>query len=280
MKKFFNSLGFKTAALLVCVAILGCVAAAASSKKSSPLSSFVGAVFTPLQKAAAYISEGMSNFTGSFVSSDYYRAENERLQNEIADLRSQLVDYEQTKQKLDSYKDFLGLKEKNPDYEFAAASVITRDTADMYYSFVLDCGSSDGVKVNDPVIYGSYLAGVVKEVRTSSCVVETFMNPGINVSVYEVRSREEGYVCGSPILAVESKCKMSGLSRNTEASHGGIICTSGIGGVYPRDLIVGTVSEIVDETADISSYAVIVPGIDFNELTDVFVLTNFAGKGE
>ena len=280
MKKFFHSAGFKTAVIFICVALIGCVAAAAAADGSSPFSKVLGTVFSPLQKAAAYISDSLSDFSGSFVSSGYYRKENERLQDEIADLREQLVDYEQSKQKLDSYKEFLGLKEKNPDYKFVSASVIARDTADMFYSFVLDCGSADGVEKNDPVIYGSYLAGVVKEVRTSSCVVETFMKSNINVSVYEVRSREEGYVSGTAMLAADGKCRMSGLSGNTAVANGGIVCTSGIGGVYPRDLIVGTVEEVNDETVDISSYAVLTPGIDFNELTDVFVLTDFAGKGE
>ncbi len=280
MKRFFGSSAFKCIAVLLCAAVLGCVAASYSEKGTSPISSALGVVFTPMKKAAAVISDGLSDFNGRFVSSEYYRRQNEQLENEIAELRGQLVDYEQTKQKLDSYEEFLELKQANPDYKFASGSVIARDAADMYYSFVLDCGSNDGVSVNDPVIFGSYLAGVVKEVRTSSCVVKTFLDPSVNVSAYEVRSREEGFAEGDTMLAFDGCCRFSGLSRDTAVTKGGIVCTSGIGGIYPRDLIIGTVSEVADETADISSYAVVVPGIDFGELTDAFVLIGFAGKGE
>ena len=95
-----------------------------------------------------------------------------------------------------------------------------------------------------------------------------------------MRSREEGYVSGNPSLALEGQCRLSGLQRDTAVSAGGIVCTSGVGGIYPRDLIIGTVNEVVDETVDISAYAVLEPGIDFGELTDAFVLIDFAGKGE
>ena len=190
------------------------------------------------------------------------------------------MDYEQTAQKLDEYEKMLGLKESNPDFKFAAGTVIARDAADRYGAFVLDCGSADGVAVDDPVLCGNYLVGVVKAVRVTSCTVETFLHPEISVSAYEVRSREEGYVSGDAALAGRGMCRLGGLAGDTAVSVGGIVCTSGIGGIYPRDLIVGTVREIKTETADISAYAVLEPGVDLSALTAAFVLTDFAGKGE
>lgn len=280
MKKWFRSVSFKVLVILLCASALGCVAASLSRGASSPVTNALGVVFAPLERAAAYVSDGIAHANGRFVSSGYYMGEIDRLQSQIEDLRSQLVDYEQSRQKLALYEEFLGLKERHPDYTFAPGTVIARDSTDLYDSFVLDCGSVDGVSVNDPVIYGAYLAGVVKEVRTSSCVVKTCLNPGVSISAYEVRSREEGYVEGTAQLALDGSCRMSALSRNTAVSRGGIVCTSGIGGIYPRDLIIGTVTLVADETADISSYAVIEPSVDFHDLTDVFVLTDFSGQGE
>lgn len=280
MKKWFHSVSLKVLSVLLCAALLGCIAANLTENASSPFSTVLGTVFTPLQKVSAFLSDNWKESKWRFVSSGYYMKEMERMQKEIDSLRSQLVDYEQSRQKLTLYEEFLGLKEKNPDYTFVAGSVIARDSVDMYQSFVLDCGSTDGVSVNDPVIYGANLAGIVKEVRASSCVVKTFLNPGISVSAYEVRSREEGYVEGNALLAKDGSCRLSALSRNTAISNGGIVCTSGIGGIYPRDFIIGTVKEVADETADISSYAILTPAVDFQSLTDVFVLTDFAGKGE
>ncbi|MBR1810169.1 MAG: rod shape-determining protein MreC [Clostridia bacterium] len=280
MKKLIGSPKFKIISALLCAALLGVVLAASAAGGASPFSRAVSVVFTPLQKAAAFVSAQMSDFSASFVSSKYYQNAMKDMQDEIDELRAQLVDYADAKQKLASYENFLGVKEAHPDYTFAAGTVIARDGAELYDTLELDCGTADGVAAGDPVIFGNYLVGVVRQVRATSCVVETYLNPDVKVSVYEVRSREEGFASGTAALAKDGLCRMAGLSRDTAVSKGGIVATSGIGGIYPKDLILGTVTEVRDETADISSYAVIEPGIPMQTLTDAFVLIDFAGKGE
>ena len=71
---------------------------------------------------------------------------------------------------------------------------------------------------------------------------------------------------------------MPGLSSSTAVTAGGIVCTSGVGGKFPRDLIIGTIVDIVDGTVDISASAIIKPGVDFSNITDVFVITSFDGQ--
>ena len=86
-----------------------------------------------------------------------------------------------------------------------------------------------------------------------------------------------GYPGGPLIdkLAKEGKCKMANLSSSTDISYGSIICTAGISGTMPKGLIIGTVDEIADETTDISSYAVISPGVKMDDLSSCFVLTDY-----
>ncbi len=280
MRKFLKSSAFRIAAVLLCAALLGCVAASSTLGGATPLSRAVDFVFTPLEKLSAAISKNLSDMNAAFTSSRYYQEKMREMQDTIDELRSQMVDYEQTAQKLADYEAVLGLKESNADYVFAAGSVISRDSSDGYYSFVLDCGAKDGVALNDPVVSGQYLVGVVKEVRDTSCVARTFLSPEINVSAYEVRSREEGFISGTAALSRRGECSFSGLEKGTSVAKGGIVCTSGIGGLYPRDLIIGTVTEVLDEAENASAYAVVVPGVNVSELVTAFVLTDFAGKGE
>ena len=138
--------------------------------------------------------------------------------------------------------------------------------------------SISGISKDDPVIYGNYLVGVVESVTPTQCTVSTILNPDVNVSAYEVRTRDMGYVTSSVSLAREGHCQMPGLQASTAITTGGVVCTSGIGGVFPRDLIIGTVVDVVDATVDISASAIIKPGVDFNKLTDVFVITSFDGQ--
>ena len=72
---------------------------------------------------------------------------------------------------------------------------------------------------------------------------------------------------------------MAGLERTTDIAPGGIVLTSGIGGVYPKGLILGTVTQVCDSDYDLTSYAVITPGAKIDELEDIFVITDFKGQG-
>ena len=72
---------------------------------------------------------------------------------------------------------------------------------------------------------------------------------------------------------------LSGLDKGTEVSIGGLVCTSGIGGIYPKGLIIGKISDIQDSEHDISLNAVIEPGVKITELEDIFVITDFKEQG-
>ncbi|MBR3439734.1 MAG: rod shape-determining protein MreC, partial [Clostridia bacterium] len=179
----------------------------------------------------------------------------------------------------EAYEKFLEIKEKNPDYKFTAGTVIGRDSADTSGSFKLNCGSLDGVSVNDPVISGEYLIGVVSEVTPTTCVVLSVFDPQVNASAYEIRTGEMGYTDTTVKMASQNRIRFAGLTKETAIAEGGIVCTSGVGGVYPANLIIGTITEIDDATVDISAAAVIEPAADLKTVTGVFVITEFEGQG-
>lgn len=278
MKKFFSSIKFRITLAVLCALLLAVFFAAVTTNGSSPLSSAVSFVMTPLENAALKIAQSFEDFNGYFVSSGVYMQQIEELESRINELRSEMVEYEKTKHKLEAYEDFLGVKEENPDFTFVPAEIIMRDTSDYYGSFTLNAGSADGISVNDPVIYADNLIGVVNTVNQNNCTVYTLFNPDISVTAYEIRTRESCYTEADYFLSQEGIIKLSGFRKNTPVVSGGIVCTSGIGGIYPKDLIIGTVKEIRNDVTGLSSYALITPGVDFTKLTDVFVITDFEGK--
>lgn len=280
MKNFFRSVKFKVIMCVLAALFGGMLLAAFTSSAQSPLTSVAGVIYKPFQKAATYIAEKTQDWKGSFVSSSEYKKQVAELKSEVEVYNAQLVDYERTKQKLEAYEEFLQVKEDNPDYEFVSASVVSRNTADVYDSFTLDKGSSSSIKVNDPVIYGNNVVGVVKSVGITTCVVKTILDPSLNIGVYEIKSRENGYSNTTAALSYEGFCKMSGLTKDTAVAAGGIVCTSGLGGIFPRDLVVGTVTAVKNEETDISVYGLIEPAVDVRSLNDVFVITAFAGMTE
>lgn len=254
----------------------GIFLAAFTSDAVSPFTSAAGIIYKPVQKVATYFAEKTAEWKGSFVSSSVYRDKIAELESEADVYNAQLVDYERTKQKLQAYEEFLEVREDNPDYEFCSASIVTRNTADVYDSFTLDKGSLDGVEANDPVIYGNNIVGLVNDVGATTCTVKTILDPTLNISVYEIKSRENGYSNTTAALSYDGLCKISGLSKDTAVAVGGIVCTSGLGGIFPRDLTVGTVTAIKSENTDISVYGIIEPAVDVRSLNDVFIITSFA----
>ncbi len=278
MARFFKSTAFKIFAVVAAALLAGSLFALVSRSGSSPVNSAVSFVFGPLTRLSTYVAAQFEDLPISFKSSSALSAQVDELEKKVDTLTDQLVDYEQVKQKNKFYQEFLELKEEHSDYEFVEAAVIGRDAADNLGYFTINKGSLHGISKNDPVIYGEYLVGVVESVTPTQCKVSTVLNPKVNVSAYEVRSRDSGFVTSSVELAREGYCCMPGLKASTAITTGGIVCTSGIGGVFPRDLIIGKVDDVVEATVDISSSAIIKPGVDFNKLTDVFVITSFDGQ--
>ena len=279
MRKFLHSFQFKVIVAVLAVLIAGIVTAAVTYNSASPVSSVFGTIFEPVHHLTAKISEGFRSFTGSFVSSDTYRAENEELKKQVEQYQNELADYEEMKRQNEQYEQLLQVREQHPDQKYETAIVIGRDTSDPFGGFSINAGSTSGVSVNDPVISGSYLVGIVTDVYPTYSKVRTILDPKINISAYEIRTREEGVVSGTSELAASGLCRLTNLTSTTAVSPGGVVYTSGVGGLFPRDLIVGTVSEIRGSESDISSYAVLKPGVDILSLQDVTVITEFDGQG-
>lgn len=275
MKNLVKSAPFKLVVSIIALLVVGAIISAANGHGETAQSSVVGTVFAPCHYVAQKIANGIDNIAGTVSGDDQYVKEIKDLQSQVGDLQSKLVDYENLKKQNELYKEFLSIKEENKDYKFVEASVIGRDSADIYKSFTISKGLVNGVAVGDAVLYGKYLVGVIDKAYPDYCVVKTILSPKFNVSAYEIISGEVSYVTGTASLAKDGKCKMANLDASTKITHESIICTAGVGGTVPKDLIIGTVDDISDETTDISSYAVVSAGVDIDEITTCFVLTDF-----
>ena len=243
-------------------------------------SEFLYIVTYPFKKVTLVISNGVSGVLDNFVSIKELREENEQLSEEIKRLNEKLVDHERMKHQNQLYKSFLGIKQDNPDYEVAEAWVISRDPDNRFGSFTIDKGSLAGISPRDPVITSDGLVGVVWEVGLTSSKVRTILDVSVDVSAYSISSRDTGVITGDIELSFDGRCKMSYLARNSEIQEGELVVTSGVGGLFPNEIIIGTVEDILPEAHGISQYAIIKPAADPLSVKDVFVITGFYGKAD
>ncbi|MCL2105882.1 MAG: rod shape-determining protein MreC [Oscillospiraceae bacterium] len=276
MRRLFKNTALRLFAVVMAALVAGALLSLALRGGSSPITSAVSVVVSPLQGLCARAANGLQDFFSYFRSSAVLRAEIDRQAKEIEEIRARIVEFDSANQKLALYEEFLELKREKPSYQFAEASVIGKDAAGQFRTFTLNRGSSSGIQVNNPVLYGKYLVGLVTKVELTSCTVRTILHPEVNVSVYETLTGE-GRVSNTTVeLSQEGLCQVAELDRSTAVATGGYICTSGVGEIYPRDLIVGTVLEVIDDSQSLTATAIVLPAADFDALRDVFVLTSFS----
>ncbi len=279
MKDFFHTRSFKV--LVASVFVLLGLLLYTNSVGSSITANLLGFLSSPMQKISTGITTNAAVLADQLtLNADELQAENNALKEEITKLREQLVDYYQIKQENEQFRTVLELKEENRDYQMLPATVIGRDPNDVFYGFSIDQGSLNGVSKNDPVITGDGVVGWVSEVYATSSQVTTLFSPNTKIGAIAKKSRDTGVTGCDITLADEGLIKLAYLTSENKVEAGDIITTTGLSGMYPKDLLIGTVKEVLYEDSGVSQYALVEPFVDIKNVRDVFVLTDFEGKGE
>jgi len=276
LKDFFKGKIFKVIVAVVALLIGIMVYQAASGGFASLPEAVVGTVVTPIVKISSGISDSVAGFFNSILSAKDIEKENKELKSELSEAYEKLSDYEKYKNENERLKEMLGIKEDHPDYKMEAASVIGRDSASAFGKFTVNKGSLNGIELNAPVITDDGLVGIVTHVGPTYSVVTTILDPEINIGIYNSRTRETGVVSGSVDLSDDGKTKLRLLPRDTALLRGDIIETSGIGGMFPSGILLGTVDSINAENSGVSMYAEIRPIVDVTRVSDVVIVTDFA----
>ena len=202
------------------------------------------------------------------------KAENEQLKRELADVTVQKRELEQLK----------GLSEINSagglaTYEPVPARVIARSPSSWYQTFQLNKGSSDGVRVDQPVVNGAGLVGKVKEVSDGNAVVMLLTDPEFGVSARSLKSGEPGSV--HPAVGAAGDLRFELVPNAKEVRRGERIITAGtstsarvsdLRSLYPRGIPIGTVKRIETGEGELDRVIHVEPAADLHSLDIVEVL--------
>ena len=278
MRFFFRSRQFKIILAVAAALIAVSVAFAVIGGRMSPQADIIGTVTAPFRSLAAKISGGISEFVSIYTEGEKLSLENAELESEIAELREQLADYEQTKSENEFYKNYLEIKDNNPSFQFAAATLISRDKEDPYMGFVINKGRVNGIEANDPVITEAGHVGYVSQTGLTTSKVVTVLSAELTAGALDNRTNDSGILSGTAELAGEGLTKFYNLSRSCNIAVGDYVVTSGEG-IFPSGLLIGTIKSIGSDKYNTSIYANIEPFVDFSEIKGVMVITDFEGQG-
>ncbi|MGN0650520.1 MAG: rod shape-determining protein MreC [Oscillospiraceae bacterium] len=280
MKEFFHSVKFR---ILICIAalLLGLMAYVAVSAGIETLpEQIISTITYPFTAAANTISDSVSGFFDKLLNADTYKAQNDELREKLSEMYGRTMDYDEVAAENARLREMLGIKERNPSFIFTEPCDITSRTAgDIYGSFTINRGSRDGISINDTVISTVGLVGRVSELGAGYATVSTILSPQMNVGVTTVRTKTTGVIENDLESAENGMCLMSNILKDADIAVGDVIVTSGQSGLFPSGIIVGTVKEVFDDANGLSKHALIEPTEDCFDVTSVFVVTDFNGKG-
>lgn len=260
-KSFFIIMIAVTAAILAIMAV--------SFKTETSAASAIGSVFAPVQKAAAFIVNGISGGIADIKNSSKNARSLKLLKKKNAELSDEVRMLESYKKENEQLRSLLELKKNDTEGNYTAANVIGRDSDGVYYTLTIDKGSRDGIKQDASVIVSEGLVGAVCEVAKNFSKVRTLLDAESSVSVICPRSGDMAIVDGAS--GQNGLCSMNYIDKDAKIVVGDSVETSGTGGVFPRGILVGKVTAIKNDDRGLTMTAIVETGANPRKIKEVLV---------
>ena len=226
----------------------------------------------PIQNGFTYLKNKISGNDAFFADMDTLKAENEELKQKNSELEQSLRELEIIKAENETLKEYVNLKDKYADYNAIPADVINRDISNYSSTIVINVGSEDGIKTDMTVIADSGLVGHIISVTNHTAKVQTIVDTASAVTAKMSTTDDSIVVQGT--LESKSTLRATFIPTDAVVLEGDSIETSGIGGIYPKGIHIGTIREVINTSNITDRYALVDTAVDFNKLNTVLVITN------
>ncbi len=196
---------------------------------------------------------------------------NAQLENEVSNLQSQVIQLQEQLRETEVLYSLLDFARARPQDRYIAAAVIGRDPSPFLHYVIIDQGSDDGIRHGMPVVTQQGLVGRVDAVTSSAARVQLITDPGAVINVKFQNQNIDAQIRGS----VTGEVSLQMVSQNVTINSGEILLTSGLGGNYPVDVLVGQVVGVERNENNLFQSAVVQPIVDFDVMRAVLVIVNF-----
>lgn len=215
----------------------------------------------------------LRRMTNHYVLLTNVAAENERLRNEVSQLRGRLLQAQEVEQENLRLRALLEMRDRNR-YGAVGARIIALDASSWFHSFTIDVGEADGVRRGMPVTTHEGLVGTVVATTRNASKVLPLVDMNSAVEVVVLRSRARGILVGRG----RQRPAINYLERSEDVRPGDVVVTSGLGGTFPPMLPVGTVREVRQKPYGLFQDAFVETIVKFEKLENVLVLRYVEGE--
>jgi rod shape-determining protein MreC len=240
------------------------------------------AVVSPLQEAVSKVTHPIGNFFSTLFRLPSIRRDRDVLRERVDTLETQLAEGRADQVRLTELEALIGVQESlGSRIETTGAQVIANGVSNFEWTITIDTGSSDGIHENMPVVASAGLVGHVVNVGTSSSVVQLIIDPDSSVAGRLDVSRQTGLLSGEG----PADLQMSLVEPTVEVAPDEHVVTAGyrIAGVaeslYPPNVLIGTVSRVLDEDSATEKFLTVRPAVDFSSLSLVLVVLSRDTRG-
>ncbi|MBR2860803.1 MAG: rod shape-determining protein MreC [Clostridia bacterium] len=233
-----------------------------------------GFVINPVVSVVDSTAQGIGNFFGGFSSRAGLKDELNKVRAELAQLENIKSVADEVKAENERLLALFNESEKYPEFKYEYARVIARSVDDYSATFTLNKGTNDGIKENMVVVAPGGLAGKIIKTTENTSILLAIIDGRCGVPSLSESSRDMGVVKGvSESGTTAGYCVMTELPTNAIIKPGDAVITSGMGEVYPKGIVVGTITEVSQGTANnINSSAKLTPAVDFDHLESVLII--------
>jgi rod shape-determining protein MreC len=234
------------------------------------IQSRVLSLLSPFIHSSAAMQNAAESLTEPQVNTSEVMRERDELRVQVERGRIVQQKYNQIIEENAKLRQIVGFQQAAP-FKMTAAKVIRRRSSAFWNSLIIDKGSLDGIGTDSPVITSVGLVGKTSILAPRMTEVILLTDEMCRVSAKVEGTLEQGILAGErAALEVRPELHLRFLSRNANINAGASVYSSGEGGVFPPDLLLGRVKRF--ENREISGEAIVEPAVDFSSLDHVFVI--------
>lgn len=278
MKNFLKNNGlwvlFAAAVISVALALLSFF-----SNTSSPLTNLVNTVASPFRSAYTAVATWFNDKQNYYRDTTDLLAENADLKRQIAEMEAEIRQARADSAENKRLKELLGLQEERPDLmrDIVLCTVTEHTATNWAATLTIDRGTNDGLEVGDCVIDETgAMVGSIREVWSNGATVLTLVDTDTSLGAQVFRTGDLGLAQGSFSLMGSNRLRLDYLPADCDLLGGDLVVTSGLGGHYPAELVIGSVEETQMDDSGAASYAILIPAADFDALQQVVVIRSFS----